>query len=597
MSGTELVRISGKYSTACVLTVELTGQNTSGNYSTFKLRAYGYYGGGTSAGSSYSNVYISGTEVYNGSYRLYPGYTLLGSRDITIYHNNNGSFPGSSQGLSAYSYHWSGEVWRNIAEVINIPSIPRQAYVTDAGNFNDEQNPWLTFTNPGGFTINARLEFGGTSINRNNISNTGSYSFVLTSEERNLLTSKCISNSMAVRFVIGTCLNSSSENYWSWVDRTMTIINGTPVFNDYNFEDINEKTVALTGNNKNIVVGYSNIKVTIPSQNKAVALKNASMSKYRISIPSSTLDISYSAQNDVSGTINKVTSGTITTYAIDSRGNSKNVVKQAESIINYQSITKGPITAKRSNNGVGKNVTLNYTGNYSVTNFGLVNNSIKSATYTVKRTDGTEITQGVTNITPTIINSEFSFEGLIAGDTAELGFDISSSYVITVTIKDELSEAIYTTTLGPGRPNIALAKNGVGIMGKYDDQIGGLLQVGGYILDNEFSLEEKVVGIWYDGKPLYRKTVILDNIEHFAGDLYKLHGISNVEYSMIDYSHSFGYRNGMQFGPYIPDLESWKFCLCGSNATQILYRCGKENKIEIIIATLLYTKTTDEASA
>ena len=94
MNGTEFARISGNYSTAFIGTYERTGQSTSGNYTTFKLRAYFYYGGGDSVGSDNSSFSMDGTTVKTGSYRYYPGYTLLGEKDITVYHNNDGSWPG-----------------------------------------------------------------------------------------------------------------------------------------------------------------------------------------------------------------------------------------------------------------------------------------------------------------------------------------------------------------------------------------------------------------------------------------------------------------------------------------------------------------------
>ena len=90
--------------------------------------------------------------------------------------------------------------------------IPRQANIAGATDFNDEGNPKIAFTNPAGFRINARLEFGSSNlydaiIRRDNIPNTGSYTFNLTEEDRNLLRNQCTnSNTLRVREVIGTCV-------------------------------------------------------------------------------------------------------------------------------------------------------------------------------------------------------------------------------------------------------------------------------------------------------------------------------------------------------------------------------------------------------
>lgn len=138
MNGTEIARLTGgRYSTAAVLTAQLTGQSTSGNYSTFVLRGYMYYGGGTSTGSDYMSMYITGTEVKTGSYRLYPGYTYFGEKSVTVYHNNDGTFPGSSQGIGITCYHFpnGGEAWGDLSS-LNVPTIPRQPSYTSKNATN-----------------------------------------------------------------------------------------------------------------------------------------------------------------------------------------------------------------------------------------------------------------------------------------------------------------------------------------------------------------------------------------------------------------------------------------------------------------------------
>ncbi len=474
MNGTEFARISGKYSTAFIGTYERTGQNIVGNYSTFTIRVYGYYGGGTKTSSSYGTIWISGTQYSIGGYTLYPGYKLLASKDITVYHNNDGSFPYSTVAFAINSYHANGET----SGAISAPTIPRRANVTGYNDFNDEQNPTITYNNPGGFRINARLEFAGTNIKRDNISNTGSYTFNLTDAERKLLRQKCTGSSMTVRGVIATCIGGTTENYWSYWDRTMTIVNGNPTFDNFNFADSNTKTVALTGNNTSIVKGYSNVKVTIPTSMKATAKKEASLSKYRVSIGTAIpVDITYSSDKDVNGTVNNADSSTINVYAIDSRNNSKLVSKQATNFISYSDVEKGNIDVVRTN-GVSEDVTLKINGTFNKVNFGKITNSIKSAQYRY-RIKGTDTWSSYNNLTLTIKDNNFSYNGLIKGDTKTLGFNVEHSYEVEVLVKDELSETTFTDTFGSGTPNIALAKNGVGIMGKYDENVGGDLQIRG----------------------------------------------------------------------------------------------------------------------
>ncbi len=502
MIGSEFARIDGSYNTAYICTYQVIEQNTSGNYTVFRLYGYFYYGGGTQVSSGTGNgFYLDSTYIHSGNYTFGTGYHLLGTKDIVVGHNNDGTYPGRYVGISASSWHMSGATGGNIYT----GNITRQAYVTGATDFNDEGNPRITFTNPAGFRINARLEFAGTVIRRDNITNTGSYTFDLTNAERDLLRSKTPnSNSLKVREVIATCLSGTTESFWSWQDKTMTIINGNPTFSNFEFEDVNPTTLALTGNNQNIIQGYSNVKATIPVEFIAEAQKGAAMVKYSFTCSDDQRDITYSSDSSTNNTIENVKSGVFNVYAIDSRNNSTLVTKNANQTIAYNPLTKGNITVTRQN-GSSEQTTLVLNGKADLVDFGNVINSIQEAKYRYKITDSS-VWSSYNNITVTVDNDgNYSFNGLIQGDTNN-GFNVEHSYNIEVVISDELSSVTFTANLGSGIPNIALHKNGVGIMGKYDTSVGGLLQVGGANIITDFSTNEVKLPIkWIDNKPIYRK--------------------------------------------------------------------------------------------
>ena len=490
MNGTEFARVGGSYNTAFIGTYQVLSQSTSGNYTTFRLYGYFYYGGGTQVSSQTSGgFYLDGTYIYGASYTFGPGYHLLGTKDITVGHNNDGSYPGRYVGISAQSWHMSGSAGGNIYA----GNITRQAYVTGATDFNDEGNPRITFTNPAGFRINARLEFAGTVIRRDNIANTGSYTFDLTSAERDLLRSKCPnSNTLTVREVIATCLSGTTEAFWSWQDKTMSIVNGNPTFSNFEFEDVNPTTLALTGNNQNIIQGFSSVKATIPVEYIATANKYATMSKYSFTCSDVQRDITYSSDSSTNNTIENVKSGVFNVYAIDSRNNSTQVTKNANETISYNPLVKGNISIARQN-GVAEETTLTINGTIDLKDFGQVVNSIQESKYRYKTTDSSTWSN-YKNITVSVDNEgNISFSNLIQGDTAD-GFDIGNSYNIEVLISDELSSVTFTANLGSGIPNIALHKDGVSIMGKYDTNEGGLLQIAGKKIYTEEVIYENTSG-------------------------------------------------------------------------------------------------------
>lgn len=525
---TEYGRKSGSYSTAVIGRWELVRQDIAGNYSVIRSHLYFYYGGSTSVGSSSSSFGTMGVTLYSGSYRFYPGETHLGYTDFTVYHNADGTFPATNIGFWAESYHISsGEVWGTIGYRA-VPDIPRQANITSAPDFNDEGNPTVNYSNPAGTAV-SQLVLGiydtkgsVAYANYRDVSKTGtSYTFNLTKDERVKLRQACTGNSMQVNFYLRTTIGGT--NYYSVATKTMTIVNGNPTFDNFNFADVNEKTIALTGDNTSIIKGYSNIKVTIPSSMKATANKEATMNKYRASIGTAVpVDITYSSDNEVSGIVNNADSSTINVYAIDSRNNSKLVSKQATNFINYNVVTKGNIDVLRTN-GVSEDVTLKINGTYSNIDFGQVVNSIKSAQYRY-RIKGTNEWSDYKDLSLTTSGNNFSYDGLIRGDTESLGFNISNSYDIEVLVKDELSGVTFTDTLGSGIPNIALHKKGVGIMGKYDESEGGLLQVGGVNIEN------------------YLKGIVLyDNSSGNNGTITLNDSLSNYEFIEIFYRNNDNY--------------------------------------------------------
>lgn len=578
MNGTEFARISGSYSTAYIATYEVIEQSVINNSTKFKLRGYFYYGGGTSVGSDYSTFNLDGQTIKSGSYRYYPGYTLLGEVEITVGHNNDGSFPGRYVGISASSYHMNGTTGGNLSA----PKINRLATITKANDFNDEQNPYMEFTNPANFKVNLRLEFSGSIISRNGLQTPGGYTFELTDDERKLLRQKCTANTLTVRYVVATLVDETNESLWSYVDKTMTLINANPEFSNFTFKDINTKTIALTGNNQNIIKGYSNVQATIPVANKAIAKKESTISKYRFTCGDKADDKSYSDTGDVNLTINGVPNGTFTVYATDKRDNSTPVTKLANQVVDYSPLTKISVDAYRSG-GVSEEVILQLEGTINVVNFGKVTNSIKTAKvkYKVAKTDKWSTEQ---DITLEVADGKFSYNGAITGDLESKGFNISNSYEIEVIVTDELSSVTFTDTFSSGIPNLAYHKNGVSVMGKYDVNEGGLFQINGkdYF---KYSEEESKIGTWIDGKPIYKKVIDIGAMPN-ATNKNTAHGI-NIDTPIDCKGIFYNATTGAKF------TVPWSGISITLDTTNVSVVTTSDRTAWTGKAIMIYTKTTD----
>ena len=593
MIGSEFARINGSYNTAYICTYQVIEQNVSGNYTVFRLYGYFYYGGGTQVRSETSGgFYLDGTYIYSSNYTFSPGYHLLGTKDITVGHNNDGSYPGRYVGISASSYHMSGSTGGNIyaGNINRLATINSFTGNDIEGSFNVTYTSYvssytykLRISIPNVIALETFNYSSGTTFTLSNNSITYLYNYM-----RN-------ANSVRIGAVIetwngGTKLGESVE-----LINVCVISNANPIFTNFTFEDTNAITVALTGNNQNIIQGYSNVKATIPVEFIAEAQKGASLVKYSFTCSDDQRDITYSATESTNNTIENVKSGVFNVYAIDSRNNSTLVTKNAGTTIAYNPLTKGDISVTRQN-GSSEQTTLALNGKADLVDFGDVINSIQEAKFRYKITDSSAWSN-YNNITLTVDNDgNYSFNGLIQGDTNN-GFDVEHSYNIEVVISDELSSVTFTANLGSGIPNIALHKNGVGIMGKYNQNNGGLFQISGENVF-EYSTREIKIGTTDNNEPLYRKKII-ENVSNGSSTS----DISNLNIKEIHYYDSVCYRKGQYNNdyeePYYSGQNDYFRIFFRTNnissdyPTSIQYRIASSYSSFIIKTTIYYTKTTD----
>lgn len=322
--------------------------------------ASGYYVSGN------FKVVINGSTVYSSSTRiqLWNG-TQVARGSLDIYHDGAGnkSFSASAEAgiyYVAVNCRGSGS-W-------SLPSIPRQANITSAPDFNDEANPTINYSNPAGNNVSslqACISLTGATddIKYRDISKTGSsYTFNLTTAERNVLRNACTtSNSRKVQFFIKTVIGGNT--FHSNIEKTLSIINGNPTFTSSNisYKDNNSVTTAVTENNQYLVQNLSSLLVTITP---ATALKGASISKYEVTINGVKKTIT-SAGNIDYGVINSGSNLILSVKVIDSRGNSTTASKT----VNFLpwSLPTALITLKRKNNYENESY-LKVDGSYSIVN-------------------------------------------------------------------------------------------------------------------------------------------------------------------------------------------------------------------------------------
>lgn len=301
-------------------------QDISGNYSDITIRHVLVIGAAYSLHiSSRSN-----TCTVDGAAQNYTspainqkgGSVALGTTTHRVNHNADGSKTCTITDVFNVNATIDGSKVSSITASGNITldAIPRQATITSATDFTDTGTPSLQYSNAGGFTADAYLEFApvgsGTQIMRRNAitGKSGTYTFNLTDAERETLRAACTGVSMPVRYVLRTIIGG--KEYYSSLDRNMSMSDAAPILGAVSYKDANATTAALTGDNQVIVQRQSDLQVTFGA---ATGKKGATIARYEATFAGVTKTATSVATLDF-GAVGVSSDMPLVFSAIDSRG-------------------------------------------------------------------------------------------------------------------------------------------------------------------------------------------------------------------------------------------------------------------------------------
>lgn len=428
LSGT----ISGSYRGYTLQTLWTATQNVAGNYSditaTHRLVC----------GSTWA-LYISSrtnTCTIDGTAKNFtsPAISTGGGQTITlgtttqrVYHNADGTKSFSIKTVFNMQAEIAGTWVSSITATgtATLDKIPRQATISNANNFTDEQNPSFSYSNAGGFAMTAYLQYGNTKITQSiGSASSGTYTFALTEAQRIALRN-ATPNSPTLSVIYGLQTNISGTVYTTTATRTMTIVNANPTAVTLTYSDTNSTTVAITGNNQRIIQNKSTLTAQIGS---STAKKGATIVSYSTTINGVTV-----AGNGTKtmGVVNLSSNGTLTTTVTDSRG-FKTTTSVTVTIDAWQNPT-AVVSLYRVNN-FESSCKLMVDGSYSSLN----NQNSLTCQYCYKRADQSSYSSwaNISNRTLTTITLDNLYE-----------------WTVKVRIKDLLSGYIeYTASIGKGIP-------------------------------------------------------------------------------------------------------------------------------------------------
>lgn len=326
------------------------------------------------------------------------------------------------------------------------------ATYSSLAHVNIGSNIPVSINNPSGVTITLDIkntQENVTFVHRTMSSN--SISITPTADEIDkLYAATPNSNTLTVRYIITTVQND--HTYTTKENKQMYVTNANPAFYNFDFKDTNATTVALTGNDKTIINGYSNMQAIITQANKAVAQKHAYMVKYVLNIGSKTTEVPYS-NADVTTTINASPLASIKVRAVDSRGNYTEIVKST-TLVDFANLVIKNADIQRQE-GISSTGNIIADGTYTNVNFGSVTNTIVKAEYRKKATTGTDY-GAWTDITALFTKADGKFNN-VATANAIGGFTFGTKYDVQLRVSDKLSLNIVNLSVNDG--NIMLVKN------------------------------------------------------------------------------------------------------------------------------------------
>lgn len=401
------------------VTVKVQAWRTNSGYET--------YGTGTCYvnidGTTYSQTISSSQKI------TYNSYTQLFSKSLTINHDANGS---KALYVSSYIDHSRFDSTSQ-GFTVNLTNIPRGATITNAPNFNDTQNPTITYSNSAGNSVTSlqaciSLTGSNDDISYKNIPINGtSYTFNLTEAERNVLRqATTTSNTRTVYFYIKTVINGST--FYTNKAVNLTIVNANPTFN-VAYLDTNSTTTAITNNNQQIIQNKSTLRINITN---ATALKYATLSTASINVNGNitTQNISGSSLTFNVGVVNVSQNLTVPVVVTDSRGN-KTTINLTIQVLEW-SLPTAIITLERESNFyTSTNLTVN--ADYSSLN----NKNTITIQYQIKKT--TDANYG--SLTTISDNVQTTFNA-----------DNTYSWNVRVILTDKIGSTTYNLFLYKGIP-------------------------------------------------------------------------------------------------------------------------------------------------
>lgn len=396
--------------------------------------------------SATHTITIDGTDytITTGEYTLGSYKTVtLGSASKTVTHNTDGSKTVSISATSsdlAQGNGW-GPYSGSASGQVTLTNIPRASSVTCAdGNIGSSTTININRASSN-FMHTIKYSFGtlsGTIITKTSETSIGwtiPTSFYAQ-----------IPNSTNGKGTI-TCETYNGDTLIGTKTCTFNafVINSNPSITA-TVEDVNEKTISLTGDSNKLVKYFSNAKVEIT----ATAKNSATISSQKVVCGDGKTSTS------ATSTIEAVESGKFTVSCVDSRGLPASEIIEKE-LVEYIKLALTEVSLEREST-TSNVVNAVIKGNYYNNSFGAIANTLELK-WRYRLSGGTW--NEYNTITPTIDGNTFSYSASLGED-----YDYQNEYEFEIVATDKLMPDTITRTVRKGIPIIDIGENDVSVNGE-----------------------------------------------------------------------------------------------------------------------------------
>ena len=458
--------------------------------------------GGSSGSWWYSGpitVKIAGKTVLSvtSRFKLYGDGSYSKSGSLKVTHNEDGT---KSIAMSVRAAIYTSSVNCTASKTFTLNKIDRYALLTDAPDFDDENDPTITYTNtlgaPTVTDIKVRLEWnsGADYTSWVNLSDDGgTQALDLTAYKTAMLQACANSDTLDVVYRLRSTMNGT--DYDDTQAATMTVINAEPSTPSFTYYDANPTSSGITGDSSIIVQSQSTLHIDVSNVS---AQKEATISEVILNINGTDYDVTSDLYLDI---IKPNYSGAFRiNYTItDSRGIITQGFNTTVTITAWAPPT-AEITLERVN-GFETNTNLKVVGTISTV-------TGSSMSIEEKHSDDGGQTWSAPSSVPD-------------NTTVTLSLNNQKDWTVLVSVWDSFtvgSPTEYTLTVSKGIPLVFFdtVLNSVGIDTFPDDnnqlKIDGNILADGVKFPMVMSETEHKIGYWIDGTtPVYEKTVILNS--------------------------------------------------------------------------------------